>query len=199
MCFYRMKIYQLWGPLSDFEKSLRGIWGAKTAADNLVKCIEDAESELVPGICDSQDSEVDMDVFFDRTVKPPKTTSLDPWSSRVEVHFSFNLNCFADWASSHTDNHYTDLCSWASDLEAHWSNIKILDIFVLFYFYSSCSKIYISICSVCSDWLWLHELDKCTCATKPQPHRDSTILLMLYFCCFSWISQGIVNIKPWSV
>lgn len=111
-----MKIYQLWGPLSDFEKSLRLIWGAKTAADNPVKSILDIESGLRP-ISDGQDSQKDL--LFDRTVKAPKTTSQDSLSSQVEVHLSFNLTCFADWASSHSDDHYTDLCSWAVDLEVH--------------------------------------------------------------------------------
>ncbi|KAG5260528.1 hypothetical protein AALO_G00307450 [Alosa alosa] len=118
-----MKIYQLWGPLSDFEKSLCGIWGAKTASEDPVKSTLDFESELNSNLCNGQDDSSenleDMDLLFDRAVKPPKSTSPDSLSHQVEVHFSLNLNCFADWASSLSDDHYTDLCSWAADLEAH--------------------------------------------------------------------------------
>lgn len=118
-----MKIYQLWGPLYDFEKSLFVMWGTKTAGEDPVESTLDFEPELSPSICNDHDEHSgdleNMDLLFDRAVKPPKPTALDPPRSQVEVHFSLNLNCFADWASSHSDDHYTDLCPWAVDLEVH--------------------------------------------------------------------------------
>ncbi|MBN3325733.1 USF2 factor, partial [Atractosteus spatula] len=104
-----MKIYQLWGPLTAFEKSLLGIWG-NTIPEEFFR---ERNRSIRPPAYFAEEFQPQHPVpekNFDPTVRRPQ--SARPKHQKVPRHIhSLNLGCFVKWASSYPDLHCNDICA----------------------------------------------------------------------------------------
>ncbi|KAL2084067.1 hypothetical protein ACEWY4_019585 [Coilia grayii] len=76
-----MEIYELWGPLSNFEKSLFGLWGTQTPKVPEKSSTLDFAAALSPSICVQEETSGDLEdvhLWFDRAVKRPTSAPLNP-------------------------------------------------------------------------------------------------------------------------
>lgn len=126
--------YELWGPLSDFEKSLSlcGIWNAKPmdVPPPVKTTLAFTKSVSCPNICMEKDElgSGDLeksDVVFDRAVQRPASAPKPVVSE--ELDFYLHPDFFGAWAWSYTDDHFINLCLWAS---ARQANPEVLDFII---------------------------------------------------------------------
>lgn len=123
--------YELWGPLSDLEKSLClcGIRSAKLVeVQNPVKTtLGFTKSSSCPVICVEKDElgagDLEKsDVVFDRAVQRPASAPKPVDNQELDTYLHPDI--FAAWAWSCTDDHFINLCLWASNRQA---NPEVLD------------------------------------------------------------------------
>ncbi|KAK6290855.1 hypothetical protein J4Q44_G00387460 [Coregonus suidteri] len=105
--------YQLWGPLSAFEKSLCGMWWSSALDEPSVdnSSVWDLHPVNTTDWPESNEVTSEFDQV-ERAIKRPSPLAFSrPVKGLREMSLSLSLHCFSDWALSPTDQHNEDLCS----------------------------------------------------------------------------------------